>query len=46
MKKRLLWFAIALFLATASAPPVAKADEPPACDPSGCQKPGANLQVS
>ena len=41
MKKCLLWFAVTLFLATISAPPIAKADgnPPPLCGPQGCQKP-------
>jgi hypothetical protein len=41
VKKCLLWFAVVLFLATVSAPPIAKADAPdPTCGPNGCSKPG------
>lgn len=40
MKKCLLWFAVTLFLATISAPPIANADATPICGPDGCQKPG------
>jgi hypothetical protein len=44
VKKCLLWFAVALFLATVSAPPVAKANGPaPTCGPDGCHKPGVRL---
>jgi len=44
VKKRLLWFAIVLFLATVSTPPRAKADDPdPICTPNGCQKPGVRV---
>jgi hypothetical protein len=46
VKKRLLWFAVVLFLATVSAPPIARADVPdPTCDPNGCTKPGQMLAV-
>jgi len=39
VKKCLLWFAITLFLASVSVPPMAKAELPPTCGPSGCTKP-------
>lgn len=45
MKKSLRWFAIVLFLATLSVPPIATADSPPpTCGPDGCQKPGVVLR--
>lgn len=45
MKNTLLWFASFLFLASLIVPTQLLADDPPLCDPTGCNKPGVSLVV-